>query len=112
MNILKNLYNKFFEEKDDIKFKSGDVVIFEPKNFNPSFWDSLSEEDRIKYYGPLGYGSEKPKLFVYITDIMQGTYGNEKRYSSGHCVLIDMDTNEIQMMRHPTDFRLATDDEF
>jgi hypothetical protein len=33
------------------KFKKGDAVVFEPKNFNKSYWNSLSEEDKIKYYG-------------------------------------------------------------
>jgi hypothetical protein len=36
------------------KFKLGDTVTFDPSNFNPDYWNNLSEADRIKYYGPLG----------------------------------------------------------
>lgn len=83
-------------------FKPGTVVVFEPTHFNPRFWEGLSEEDRLKYYGPLGYGSEKRKLFVYVCEI------NE----SGHCLLVDMDTGLNVLMRHTSDFRPATDEEF
>jgi hypothetical protein len=83
-------------------FKPGAVVVFDPSSFNPAFWDSLSEEDRLKYYGPLGYGSEKTKLFVYVCEIND----------SGHCALIDMDTGLNVLMRHTCDFRAATEDEF
>jgi len=83
-------------------FKTGTVVVFDPLSFNPAFWDKLSEEDRLKYYGPLGYGSEKVKFFVYICDIND----------SGHCVLVDMDTGLNVLMRHTCNFRAATEDEF
>ena len=34
------------------KFKSGETVIWDgPKTFNYYYWDDLSENDRIKYYG-------------------------------------------------------------
>lgn len=84
------------------KFKRGDAVVFEPKNFNPKFWDSLSEADRIRYYGPLGYGAKKTKVFVFLTEINQ---------ASGHCVLVSLDDQTVETMRHTSDFRLATDDE-
>ena len=83
-------------------FKSGTVVVFDPTSFNPDFWEKLSEEDRVKYYGPLGYGSDKVKLFVFVCEI------NE----SGHCLLVDMDTGENVLMRHTCDFRPATEEEF
>ena len=89
-------------KKREPKFKPGTVVVFEPSNFNPESWGKLPEEDRIKYYGPLGYGSQKVKLFVFVCEIN----------NSGHCVLIDMDTNENVLMRHTSDFRPATDEEF
>jgi hypothetical protein len=89
-------------KKRDPKFKPGTVVVFDPASFNPNFWDKLPEEDRIKYYGPLGYGSDKIKLFIYMSEIND----------SGHCVLIDMDTNENVIMRHTSDFRPATEEEF
>ena len=88
------------------KLKRGDVVVFEPKNFNPDFWASLSEEDRLEYYGPLGYGQEKPKLFVFMTTI------NNKDGDTGHCILISLHDQKVETMRHTCDFRLATDEEF
>lgn len=84
------------------KFKQGTVVVFEPKNFNKKYWKNLSEEDRIKYYGPLGYGQERLKLWVFMTEI---------RNAPGHCVLVDMDDGHIEVMRHTSDFREATDEE-
>ena len=39
--------------------ENGTVVVFEPNNFNPEFWNNLPEKDRIRYYGVLGYGSDK-----------------------------------------------------
>ncbi len=84
------------------KFKMGSVVVFDPESFNPAFWDKLSEEERVKYYGPLGYGSEKKKLFVYLCEIND----------SGHCLLVDMDTGLNVLMRHTYNFRLATEEEF
>lgn len=83
-------------------FKQGTVLVFDPTSFNPGFWEKLPEEDRIKYYGPLGYGAEKKKLFVYICEIND----------SGHCLLVDMDTGLNVLMRHTYNFRPATDEEF
>ena len=90
------------KKKKKRKFKQGTVVIFDPESFNPDFWDNLKEEERIKYYGELGYGSPKMKFFVFICEI------NE----SGHCVLVDMDTDKVITMRHTCDFREATEEEF
>jgi hypothetical protein len=91
------------------KIKRGSVVVFDPSNFNPKFWDDLSEEDRIKYYGPLGYG-QKQKLFVFLCEILTAD-----GYPSGHCVLLELNHQQplnIEYMRHTSDFRLATEDEF
>jgi len=85
------------------RFEPGTVVIFEPKNFNPDFWNKLPEQDKIKYYGSLGYGSEKPKLFVFLTEI---------KNAPGHCVLADLDDGKIEVMRHTSDFREVNEDEF
>lgn len=82
-------------------FRLGDTVVFEPDNFNPDFWNNLSEEDRKRYYGPLGYGGEK-KLFTFICEMYP---------QLGHCVLIEIGTGKIETMRHISNFRLATDDE-
>lgn len=84
------------------KFKPGTVVVFDPAHFNPKFWDNLKEEDRVRYYGELGYGSDRLKFFVYLCEVN----------NSGHCVLVDMDTNKIITMRHTIDFREATEEEF
>lgn len=83
-------------------FKSGTVVVFDPTSFNPNFWDNLDEKERIKYYGELGYGSEKKKLFVFVCEI------NE----SGHCLLVDMDTGLNVLMRHTYNFQVAIEEEF
>jgi hypothetical protein len=84
------------------EFKTGTVVVFDPESFNPNFWNKLSEEDRIKYYGSLGYGLEKKKLFVFVCDIND----------SGHCLLVDMDTGLNVLMRHTDNFRPADEEEF
>lgn len=83
--------------------KNGSVVVFEPKNFNPEFWRQLSEEDKISYYGPLGYGSSKKKFFVFLTEI---------HAAPGHCLLVDLDDGHIETMRHITDFREVSEEEF
>lgn len=94
-------------------FKKGSVVVFDPTSFNPDFWNKLSEADKIKYYGPIGYGAAKPKLYIYMSEILGAPDSVDgKQYSSGHCVLIDMDTGQNEIMRHSCDFRLATEDEF
>jgi hypothetical protein len=85
------------------KFKRGTVVVFDPSNLNQEFWKNLSEEDRIKYYGDLGYGSSKPKFFVYLTEI---------KNASGHCVLVSLDDQKIETMRHDNDFREVKEEEF
>jgi hypothetical protein len=88
-------------------FKIGSIVVFEPKNFNQDYWNGLSEKDRIKYYGPLGYGQKNKKLFCFLAPILDAD-GSD----SGHCVLADLDDGKIEVMRHTSDFRKATEDEF
>lgn len=83
--------------------KTGSVVVFEPKNFNPEFWKRFPESDKIKYYGPLGYGSDKKKFFVFLTEI---------HAAPGHCLLVDLDDGHIETMRHMADFREVLQDEF
>lgn len=85
------------------QIKKGTVVVFDPTNFNPDFWSSLSEEDRIKYYGPLGYGANGHKLFVFLTEI---------RNAPGHCILVDLDDGHVEVMRHTSDFREVNEEEF
>ena len=88
------------------KIKPGTVVVWTSENFNQDWWNKLSEEDRIKYYGVLGYGSNKPKLFVFLSEI-RSTDGD-----TGHCVLVSLEDQHIETMRHTSDFRPATDEEF
>ena len=99
------------KKKKNIKLKRGDTVIWTPDNFNKEFWDKLSEEDRVKYYGTLGYGSEKKKLFVFMTRIFAYDESCERR-DTGHCVLVDLSDGHIETMRHTNEFRHATEEEF
>ena len=85
-----------------MSFRLGDTVIFDHTTLNEKFWDSLSEEDRLKYYGSLGYGKDRPVLFTFICEHYPQT---------GHCLLINMHNQQIETMRHTVNFRLATDDE-
>lgn len=89
------------------KFNPGDVIVFDPQNFNPEFWNNLSEKDRIKYYGELGYGQKKIKLFVYVCPI-----NSSDGHDSGHHIMVDLDDGKNHVMRHTTDFRLATEEEW
>lgn len=88
-------------------FEPGTVVVFEPRNFNQDWWVNLPEADRLRYYGPLGYGAKKPKLFVFLCEILM-----PDGHPSGHCVLVSMDNQKIETMRHTSDFRRATEEEF
>ena len=83
------------------QFKIGDTVVFEPLNFNPAYWNATTEKERIKYYGDLGYGSDKLVLFTFIC----------VHKPQDHCVLINMDNQKVETMRHWEDFRLVTDEE-
>jgi hypothetical protein len=86
-------------------FKCGDVVTFDFTGFNASYWDSLSEKDRKRHYGPFGYGAKRLKTFVFLTEIND---------CPGHCVLIDMDQDSKQKvvtMVHTDEFRNVTEDE-
>lgn len=84
-------------------FSKGTVVVFEPNNFNPDFWNNLSEKDRVKYYGCLGYGLEKKKFFVFLTEV---------KNAPGHCILVDLDDGHLETMRHISDFREVSEEEF
>jgi hypothetical protein len=84
----------------------GTVVVFEPLNFNQEWWKSQKEADLIKWYSSLGYGQEKRKFFVFMYEIL---VGNEP---TGHCILISLDDQTIEIMRHVSDFRPVTDEEF
>ena len=71
------------------------------------FWngiinDKQKPEDLMEWYGPLGYGQDKPKCFVFLCEI---------RNAPGHCVLVALDDQKIITMRHIDNFREATDEE-
>lgn len=85
------------------KIRLNSVVIFDPESFHQNYWNKLSEHLRKRYYGILGYGSKKPKHFVYLGEI---------KNAPGHCILVDMDTNEVLTMYHTWNFREVTDSEF
>jgi len=84
-------------------FEPGTIVVFDPDSFNSEFWKGLSEKERKKYYGPLGYGQKKLKPFVFLCEITT---------APRHCVLVDIETQKIETMRHTNDFREVTDEEF
>lgn len=84
------------------KFKLGDTVVFEPKNFNKKWWDAQKKEDLLRYYGSLGYNAPKLHLFMFVAEHSQ---------QPGHCTLISLADQHVETMRHTSDFRLATEDE-
>lgn len=89
-------------------FKSGDVVVWDPPY---SQWmKDQTEENLQKWYGKLGYGKDKRPTFVYLSPINDCSDGF--RHNSGHCVLLNMEDGSLEYMRHPEDFRFATDEEF
>ena len=89
--------------KEPKKFKPGTVVVWDHSNFNRKWWDKLPEEDRKKYYEVLGYGREKPVFFVFLCEIIN---------APAHCVLVNMDNQKVETMRHTSEFREVTEDEF
>lgn len=95
---------RWYEHESFIpKFKAGDTVAFDPTSFNPDYWNDLSLAQKKRYYGDLyDFDNDKPYLFTFLC------------YHSpqvGHCVLINMDNQKVETMRHPDDFRLVGDDE-
>ena len=84
-------------------FKPGTVVVLNEKKLKGKWWDELTEKKRQEFYGLLGYGSNPPKCFVFITEIVS---------APGHCVVMDLDTNKLLSMYHTENFRKATDSEF
>jgi hypothetical protein len=80
------------------KFKKGDTVILDVSSL------PYSEADKTRYYGALGYGRprNKPLLFTFLC---------EHSPQKGHCVLINMETKQLEIMRHVEDFRKASKNE-
>lgn len=85
------------------KFNIGDTVAFDPDSFNKEFWNELSIQQKRRYYGTLyDFDNNKPYLFTFIC---------EHSPQIGHCVLINMDNQKIETMRHTNNFRLVNDEE-
>lgn len=84
-------------------FKPGDTVAFDPTSFNPEYWDNLTLGQKEYYYGDLyDFEHDKPILFTFLC---------EHHPQTGHCVLVNMDNQKVETMRHTCDFRLVGDDE-
>ena len=91
------------KKKRLVAFKRGTVVVFDPGSFNKDWWGKQSEEDLLKWYGALGYGREGLKHFVFLCEI---------RNAPGHCVLVSLDDQSIETMRHTENFREVGEEEF
>lgn len=85
-------------------FQIGDTLIFDPNSFDQEYWNKLSDEDKRKYYGDL-YNFDNPDDPYFFTFIAEHAPQN------GHCILINMQNQKIETMRHISDFRLVNDDE-
>jgi hypothetical protein len=83
-------------------FRLGDTVVFDPDTLNKEFWENLPEQHKLKFYGSLGYGSGAWTLFTFIT---------EHYPQAGHCMLVSMEDQHIETMRHTNNFRLVSEDE-
>lgn len=83
-------------------FEIGDTVVFDPDSFDMDYWDTLSEEAKIIFWGELGYGEPTPKLLVFMCELSP---------QSGHCVLMELESGKMHNMRHTDNFRKATEEE-
>ena len=90
--------------KERTTFHLGDCIVWDEKNFNPSFWDGLTEQEKDTYYHSWTRDSKGKRIvFVFITEIIQ---------APGHCVVVPMGNGgRVEWMRHTDEFRLATEDE-
>jgi len=98
---------KKYRVKKATKLKRGMVVVWDHHALNPKHWKKLTEEERIRQYGALGYGDKRPKLFVFLCRIKDQQVGD-----TGHCVLVSLSDQKIETMRHTNEFRQATEEEF
>jgi hypothetical protein len=88
------------------EFKIGSVLVFEPKNLNQDYWNRLTEEEKINYYGQYGYGHKKTKHFIFMCPVI------DSNGDTGHSILWDMEEQKIIQMAHNYEFRMATEEEF
>ena len=90
------------EPRRNVIFTPGATVRWTSKGFRASYWNSLTEEQRAKYYGELGYGIDTPKLFTFLC---------HHRPQVGHCVIVSMDDQKVHTMVHTDELELVPDDE-
>jgi len=85
-------------------FNLGDTVVFDPESFNQEYWNGESDENKRKYYGDIYNfdNPDKPFLFTFLA---------EHWPQLGHCTLVNMQTQQVETMRHMPDFRLVQNDE-
>lgn len=84
-------------------FELGDTVVFDPTTFDRDYWCRLSMEDKKKYYGDLfDFDHNKPILFTFLC---------HHKPQHGHCMLVNMYTGKVEVMRHTNNFRKAMEDE-
>lgn len=99
------------KKKKKRRIRRGDVVTLDLSTLG-----NYSDEDKRKYYWPLGYGEDKPRMFVFITRIYSQMKWGKKmkshRVDSGHCIIMDMDTRKFESMVHTANLRHAEEDEF
>lgn len=80
-------------------FKLGQIVTLDLSSTEMQIY---THEEKLKYWGELGYGQERPKFYIFIADLIPAT---------GHCVLADLATGEIKAMWHTDLFRAAEERE-
>lgn len=81
-------------------YNIGDTLVFDIDAVDETLPEALIRQ----YYGHLYNldNPDKPYLFTFIA---------EHRPQSGHCILINMQNQKIEIMRHIDDFRLITEEE-
>lgn len=85
------------------KIESGTVVVFDKNLINSFVWNRMSQEEKIKNYGFLGYRSDKIKRFVFLCEI---------KNAPGHCVIVDLETQQLLTMIHTNILREVKPEEF
>lgn len=77
-------------------FKLGDTVVFN-RDYYPKYLKS-----GYKYPPFIGVNGKPDPLFTFIC---------EQNPQTGHCILINNSTKQIEVMCHINEFRLATEEE-
>jgi len=85
------------------KIEPGTVVVFDENLINSFVWNRMSQEEKVKNYGFLGYRSDKIKRFVFLCEI---------KNAPGHCVIVDLETQQLLTMVHTNILREVKPEEF